>query len=176
MANRKGRLYALIAALSPVCVSAQTPAPVAPGVEVIFVQPEKFRDVGARYRGDSASRADYLKELDRFVRSRAASLLPADRRLVVRITDVDMAGEFEPWRGSLGATRIVRDVYPPRIDLTFTLADERGTVIASGERKLRDPALVGRPQQSAGDPLRYEKALLDDWLVRELGTAATAAR
>lgn len=57
----------------------------------------------------------------------------------------------------------MRDVYPPRIHLTFSLADERGTVIASGERKLRDLALVRRP-------------LLDDWLVREPGTAATAAR
>ena len=77
------------------------------------------------------------------------------------ITDIDRAGAFEPWRGR-GDVRIVRDVYPPRVDLGFTLTGADGAVIKRGERKLRDLALVGRATASGSDPLRYEKALLDD--------------
>lgn len=137
-------------------------------VQVVFVQPDRFRDVGDRYSGGGSARDSYLKDLDRYLQSRAARLMPEGQRLVVSITDIDMAGGFEPWRGRLGDTRIVRDVYPSRIDLTFALTRGDGSVLKQGERKLRDPALPGRPGLSPNDPLRYEKALLDDWLEREL--------
>ena len=81
--------------------------------------------------------------------------------------NVDMAGSFEPWRARLGDTRIVRDIYPPRIDLRFTLTDGSGFVIRSGERKLRDLTFLTTTLFYRNDSLRYEKALLDKWLERE---------
>jgi len=143
-------------------------------VEVVFVQPEKFRDIGDRYAGGGSARDSHLRDLDRYIQSRAARLVPEGQRLVVSVTDIDMAGAFEPWRGRSGDTRIVRDVYPPRIDLAFTLTGADGAVLKRGERKLRDPALLGRPGLSPSDPLRYEKALLDDWLERELNRTSAA--
>ena len=64
------------------------------------------------------------------------------QRLVVTISDIDMAGAFEPGRRHLWQVRIIRDVYPPRIDLAFTLTDADGAVVKSGERKLRDVSLM----------------------------------
>jgi hypothetical protein len=87
--------------------------------------------------------------------------------LVVSITEVDMAGNFEPLRTRLAEVRIVRDVYPPRIDLIFKWTDSGGAILKQGERKLRDLAFMTGANLYRGDPLRYEKALLDDWLDRE---------
>lgn len=97
------------------------------------------------------------------------------QRLTVTISDVDIAGAFEPWRRNLWHARIVRDVYPPRIDLMFTLTDRDGNVIRSGERKLRDLAFMTPTLSYRSDPLRYEKKLLADWLDRELRPGLTAA-
>ena len=168
----------LILALAAIGVSSVSPAQTRdsaePRVQVVFVQPEKFRDLGDRYGGGSRAQETYLRELERHIQSRAARLLPEGQRLLVSISDVDMAGAFEPWRGRSADARIVRDVYPPRIDLGFTLTGVDGAVLKRGERKLRDLALVGSPTASGSDPLRYEKALLDDWLERELSRTSAA--
>ena len=86
------------------------------------------------------------------------------------MTDIDRAGAYEPWRGpNLYNVRIVKDIYPPRIDLRFEWTGARGDMLKSGERKLRDPAfLMTAGGFFANDPLRYEKVLLDDWMRREL--------
>jgi hypothetical protein len=139
-------------------------------VSVAFVEPETFTDIGDRDIPSPRVREAWLNELRRHIERRAASLLPAGATLAVTITDIDMAGGFEPWRRAGPDVRIVRDVYPPRIDLRFVLADAQGTVLREGERKLRDLAFLMRPTLHPTDPLRHEKALLDDWLDRELGT------
>lgn len=62
----------------------------------------------------------------------------------------------------------MRDVYPPRIDLAFTLTDADGDVIASGERRRRDVSyLMTTVSRIDADPLVYEKLLVREWLWRE---------
>jgi len=61
-----------------------------------------------------------------------------------------------------------RDAYPPRIDLTFRLTAADGSLLKEGERKLREPVFALTGSAYRDDPLRYEKALLDTWLEREL--------
>lgn len=144
------------------------------GVEVLFRDPEKFSDVGETYNASAESRRAYLAELEKYIVVRAAPLVKDKQRLVVTISEVDMAGAFEPWRRNLWNTRIVRDIYPPRIDLSFTLTDVDGAVLKAGERKLRDLTFLMSPTLTyLSDPLRYEKKLLLDWLDREFGSAPT---
>jgi hypothetical protein len=71
-------------------------------------------------------------------------------------------------RRHLGDVRIVRDVCPPRIDLRFRLTGADGVMVKDGERKLRDMAFLMSTVSYRDDPLRYEKALIDTWLEREL--------
>jgi Protein of unknown function (DUF3016) len=105
----------------------------------------------------------------RFVAERAAPRLSQGQRLEVHLTDVQRAGSFEPWRGPQAAdVRIVRDIYPPRIDLRFKLLDADGKLLHEGSRQLRDATFMMRPDLYPNDPLRYEKTLLDDWLRAEL--------
>lgn len=137
-------------------------------VQVRYVDSENFADVGNRRFSDERIRAAYLEQLQGHLMKRAAALLAAGERLSVSITEVDMAGEFEPWRPPSGDARIVKDIYPPRIDLTFSLAADDGKLIKEGPRKLRDPAFLAGANRYPDDPLRYEKALLDRWLEQEL--------
>jgi hypothetical protein len=137
-------------------------------VQVQYVHAETFADVGNHRFSDERIRAAYLEQLRGHLVKRAAALLAAGERLNVSITEVDMAGEFEPWRPPLGDARIVRDIYPPRIDLTFSLAADDGKLVKEGARKLRDPAFLAGAGRYPDDPLRYEKTLLDQWLEQEL--------
>ena len=95
---------------------------------------------------------------------------PDGQQLAVTITDIKRAGDYEPWHGlQMQDVRFMRDIYPPRVSLQFTLTDAQGQVIDQGERKLVDSSyLYGGTRLSDTDPLRYEKRLLDDWLRREL--------
>jgi hypothetical protein len=114
-----------------------------------------------------AGRED-LRALEKHVESRAARLLAPGERLAVDITDLDRAGRAEPWRTGSSNVRVVRDVYPPRIVLSFTLTGADGTTLKQGERNLSAPLPVAAAAVYGEDPLRYERALLDDWLEREL--------
>ena len=57
-----------------------------------------------------------------------------------------------------------RHVTPARIDLSFRLLRADGTVRGEGERQLRGTGYPVGVGIGPGDPLLYEKVLLDDWL------------
>ncbi len=143
----------------------------APSIHIEYADPEKFSDVGDSYSGSNkAARATYLEELRRHIQWRASHLLADGQNLTVTIIDVDMAGSFEPWRPLMNDVRIVRDSYPPRIDLYFQLTDADGAVVKDGKRELRDMAFLMTTIMYHNDPLRHEKTLLDGWLEREFGS------
>jgi hypothetical protein len=141
-------------------------------VHVVFSEPQKFTDVKSDYSGGDKERDILLGQLRKYLEERAASHVPEGQRLTVTITDVDMAGDFEPGRGPrLGGARIVRTVYPPRINLSFELTDTAGKQVKAGQRSLTDLAFMSAPDIYRNDLLKYEKNLLDDWLDREFPKA-----
>ena len=140
-------------------------------VSVAFREPAAFADATERFPGDPRDTAHLDRLREHLVRA-AAPRLPAGHRLEVLFTAVDLAGEFEPWRGpQWGDVRIVRDIYPPRLGLDFRLLDPAGRVVRSGSRALSDLAFLMKLTGGfRDDPLRHEKALLDDWLRAEFTT------
>ena len=153
---------ALVAMACPVASRA---APPAQRVEVTFFEPEKFTDVRDSSSGDFA-RTTYLDQLKEHLVERGKYYVPEGYSLSVTFTDIDMAGDFEPWRGPrFDEIRIVKDIYPPRIALSFRLTDAEGNVVKQGKRELRDLAFLMKITMSfRDDTMRHEKALLDDWL------------
>ena len=143
-------------------------AAVAATAEVEFVKPEKFTDAGTpRQYVDRDANLTNIR--DHFVKQ-AASLLPADEKLYIRVTDVDLAGAFEPWQLYSREVRIVKEIYPPRFDFSFRLVRADGSVVKEGERSLRDPGFMSGPSFGyGGDNLRYEKVMLDEWFEKEFG-------
>jgi Protein of unknown function (DUF3016) len=140
----------------------------APRVEVVYVDPQKFTDLRNGYTQTDSARDFYLAEIRRYIEQRAGRRLADGDTFRVTITDVGLAGDYEARRPSVTNVRIIREVSPARIDLSFRLARADGTVLAEGERKLRGTGYPVGVGIDPADPLRYEKVLLDDWLRQDL--------
>jgi hypothetical protein len=127
-------------------------------VDVTFSKPEAFTDTRDRD----------VAPLKQYIAQRAERYLPVDTRLAVTVVDIDLAGAIEPWRpSSAGRVRMMRDVYPPRVVLDFTLSDANCKALRTGHRELSDMGYLAKNPRYSGDPLQHEKALLEDWLQRE---------
>jgi hypothetical protein len=139
---------------------------------VNFFEAEKFADVADSSSRSDADRDRILAALKEYLIQRASRIIPATHKLVITVTDVDLAGDFEPWGGpSFDDIRIVKDLYPPRIELVFRLTDPEGNIVKEGRRVLRDLTFLMKLPADRNDLLRHEKALLDDWLRGEFGRA-----
>lgn len=160
-------LFALLGLVSAVALRAAETRTIA-RADVMFFEPEKFTDVRDSYMGDP-SRTTYLEQIRDHLLEQAKYYVPEGHTLSVTFTDIDMAGDFEPWRGSQWTdVRIVKDLYPPRMNLTFRLTDADGNVVKEGKRELRDLAFMIKITMSfRDDSVRHEKALVDDWLRSE---------
>ena len=141
-------------------------------VSVRWEDPAQFSEIRFSHNRAEARRGNWIQQLASHLRERAQKRLPAGQRLDVDIIDVQRAGNYEPWRGiAFVDVRVVRDLYPPRMTLTFKRIGADGQVIAEGERKLSDMGfLTGANATRSSDPLRYEKNMIDRWLARELAT------
>ena len=143
----------------------------APRAEVIFSNPENFTDAADSQRGSDIGREGNLTELRDHVLKRANSYVPEGQKLEITVTDVDLAGEIEPWRSPQAQdVRIIKDIYSPRIALSYKLTDAAtGAVIKEATSQLRDLTFTMNLYANRTDRRLYEKALLDDWLRKEFG-------
>jgi len=140
-------------------------------VEVEFVDPEAFTDVKDALVATEKGRAHTIEEVRQYLVATAARHVPEGQHLKITVTDIDMAGDYEFWgRAAHSDIRIIKAIYPPSIDLDFVLSDAAGTVLKEGTRRLHDLAFQMRIDLRDTDRLRYEKALIDDWLRDEFGS------
>ena len=143
-------------------------------VAVRFFEPETFtdlREAGLDFENERG-RAFYLPLFQKHLEQRAPRYLKEGERLELTFTDIDLAGEFEPGRGlAYYDVRIVRDRYLPRLAFQFRVTAADGTVVKEGERRLADGSFMIRGAGMDNDSLRYEKAMLDDWMRREFRRA-----
>jgi len=153
-------------------VRAADPKP-APRTEVIFSEPEKFSDAADGQRGSEYGRDAILDELRQHIVRKANSYVAEGQHLTVTITEVDLAGEVEPWRSPQAHdVRIIKDIYSPRIDLSYKLVDAKGAVVKEGKRELRDLTYtMNLHTTDRSDRRLYEKELLDNWLRTEFAPA-----
>lgn len=147
-------------------------------VKVSWTDPAQFTEIRQSTNRFEAQRGNWVQQLATYVQTSAGKQLQPGQTLEVTLTDIKRAGDYEPWHGPRGNDiRILRDIYPPRIALTFTLTDAQGQVLAQGERKLSDSGYLHNiGLQRDTDPLRYEKRLVDEWVRRDLRSDATASR
>jgi len=139
-------------------------------VQVSWTDPAQFTEIRSSPNRFEAQSGNWVFQLASHLRSSASKRLAPGQTLEVQITDIKRAGDFEPQNGPRGNDiRIMRDIYPPRMTLTFTLRDAQGGVLQQGEEKLVDMGYLSNSGLlSNNDPLRYEKYMLDNWLRRLL--------
>jgi Protein of unknown function (DUF3016) len=135
-------------------------------ISVSFVEPEKFTD--ARRTELAPTSAGILRELEKFLMDAGARYVPETMKLSIRVTDIDLVGDFELFRGpQADQVRITKGLYPPHIVLEFEVMDSAATVVKSGKRDLTDINYQLRSVSPREDYLRYEKDILRDWLRAE---------
>jgi hypothetical protein len=129
-------------------------------VSVNYVTPENFADVPYA----SSEREVVLQGLTRHFDKLGNNLAPG-QTLRVEVLDVDLAGHLVPNVRQGGQVRVLADLGTdsPRLHLRFSL-EQDGQVIQSGEVRLSDVNfLQHRARRSDDEPLRHEKALIDQW-------------
>jgi len=159
------RLFSTVLGLVAACaLNAADSAKPAPRTQVLFDHPENFTDVKDSDLPTDKGRDSILSTFRAFLVDRADRLLPEGYSLAITFTDIDLAGDFEPWRGSqFSEVRIVKAVYPPAFKFTYTVTDASGRVVKQGTENIRDLSFQNRLTIDNSDPLRYEKDILDDW-------------
>jgi Protein of unknown function (DUF3016) len=169
--NRSCRILCqalFLVALWPIyAMAAVHPEPVS-RIAVVFVKPEKFTD--AR-RADFKPNSDsILDAIANFMQEMGDETIPRDMNLDIKVTDIDLAGNFEPWHGlQSDQVRITNGLYPPRIAIEFRVIGPSGQVVRSGKRDLTDLDYQRRTFYPMDDYLRYEKDLLRHWFHEEFG-------
>jgi Protein of unknown function (DUF3016) len=142
-------------------------------VEVLFEQPENFTDIKDSSMGSERGRQAYLDSFREYLQENLAPRLREGHKISITFTDIDLAGDFEPWRGaSAQDVRIVKDIYVPRLKFNYVVTDAQGQIVKDGKANLADLNFqmnISTPASSS-DPLRYEKHMLDDWMRSELGS------
>jgi len=144
-------------------------------VSVRWNDPSTFTEIRSSRNRFEAERGNWVEQLARYLRTASAKALQPGQTLEITLVDIERAGDYEPWSGpDTRDVRILRDIYPPRMTLQYTLKAADGQVIHSGEAKLQNTGYLqtGLRLQSNSDPLRYEKELVDQWARGELRTAA----
>lgn len=100
------------------------------------------------------------------IKSEAAEAMGSDRTLEVRILDLDLAGHVRFDYARMGAgVRVMKEAYPPSIDIEYSVKDADGKLKCSGRDKLTDPMFLSpgvRPLKS--ENLYYEKRLIKKWM------------
>ncbi|TDP59030.1 DUF3016 family protein [Roseateles toxinivorans] len=141
------------------------------GVDVRFVSPDKFIDIGR----DEAQQQQVLQGLEAHLKAVGDKRVSRSQTLLIEVLDVNLAGDERliPSRGAM--LRVLRGATPPSIQLRYTLS-EAGIVLRSGESRLSDLGYQdGFNRYSGSDALRYEKAMVDDWFRSEFSLASAKA-
>jgi hypothetical protein len=138
-------------------------APAAAAVNVSFVEPERYSDAGFRRSHDPAERERVFGDIRQHLERLGERYLKPSQTLKIEVLDIDLAGRFEPWRPFAYDVRFKRSITWPRMTLRYAL-EEGGRVAASAEESIADlDYLAHADLRTSSDPLRYEKAMLDDW-------------
>ena len=162
------KLSVIVPLLAAGCAAAAPGTDSASRISVAFLEPEKFTD--ARRAELEPTSSGILRELEKFLIETAPRYVPDNMTLRIRVTDIDLAGDFELFRGpQADQVRIAQGIYPSRVVLEFELLDGAPKVIKAGKRHLTDIDYQLRNVYPKEDYLRYEKDMLRDWLQGEFG-------
>ena len=143
-------------------------------VSVTTANPDSFTPVPSAKKESKAERRAWVEALSEHMADRIAEALRDGERAEVNISDIRRATAMPGTSSVPGEARSSQDVVPPRIALTFKRLSAKGKVVQTASRTLQDNALQLKGRRYENDPLRYEKALVDDWVTKEFGAVAAA--
>jgi hypothetical protein len=158
------RVQRLLAAAC-LALGAGLSAQAADKLDLQFVTPEKFSDIG----DGSHDRERNLKSLSDYLQTLAAQL-PEGQALKLEVLDVNLAGETRP-RGAQDIRVLRGRADWPQMTLRYTLT-QNGTTLKAGNAQLSDMGYLDHglgygSGRGYGD-LPYDKRMLQDWFRKTL--------
>lgn len=141
-------------------------------VSVTTANPATFTPAPGEVAESKAARAAWVEALCEHIADKIAASLPDGERVEVRISDIRRVAAM-PGAGRTSSSSSNssepggQDVVPPRIVLSFKRLSPKGKVLQTASRTLQDSSLQLKGRRYTGDKLRYEKALVDDWVSKD---------
>lgn len=98
----------------------------------------------------------------------AKKYLQEGQSLHIVVSDIDMAGDIQPWRNRHNADiRYVERIYIPRMKLSYTLKDAEDKVLAEGEESISDLDFQDNSlaaMRGSFETFFYEREMLGNWI------------
>lgn len=132
---------------------------------------DNFRDFSVSGMTEERTKGVFESEFRRFARTEAERAIPSGYTVHLEFTDIDMAGDIQPWRNrNHSDLRYIEAIYPPMLEFNYTVRNADGEVVIEGEKRLRDINYLFAPNQRfrAFTSFRYELSMLSDWLRGDL--------
>lgn len=142
-------------------------------VSVKWIEPKSFTDVKERNFSNAKYRKHVFSQLEKHL-DKLAKELPQGQSLMVSVTDVDLAGSFEPasfigLSTSMDNIRIMRNVDIPRLEFTYQLIDASGKILRSEEVNLKNMNyLYGGSISGRNQSFAHEKKMLSKWFTKSI--------
>jgi hypothetical protein len=137
-------------------------------ITVEFQNVDKYTDFSVSGLSEEKTLGLFESELEDELKQFAKRYIVGDHTLEIVFIDIDMAGDIQPWRNSHNADiRYIERIYPPRMELGYTLKGADGTVISEGTERIADIAFdfnILAPIRSSSMSFFYEITLLEDWI------------
>lgn len=128
--------------------------------EVTWTDYEKYRDIKSGGGSRKHFRERVFDELEKHF-AKLATSLPEGQALNINVTDVDLAGDVHI---GIKQFRIIKDIYSPRMNFSYSLVNADGNIIASDEVVLKNMNfLMDNSLKYRNKSLGYEKKMLDGW-------------
>ena len=134
-------------------------------VLVVYTHPENFLDIRDRVVPSNEGEKAILSDLRAYITKRAPLYLSGGDFLYVNFVNIKLAGVYPV--GAIGNLdrRTILSTTPPMFMFGWAVVDPAGKIVGSGTEKLEEQNFKGLFRSAdTGDPLRFEKAVLDDWM------------
>ena len=137
------------------------PGAFAASSDVTWTDYKSYRDIDAGNENRKSFRERIFKDFEKHF-AKLAATLPEGQVLKIDVTDVDLAGDTHA--AGINRTRIVKQIYMPRMNFSYQLLDGDGKVIQADEVVVKDMNFMsGNSLKYRNKSLGYEKKMLDDW-------------
>lgn len=141
-------------------------------VEIIWQEPDKFSDVRPTNESRIKFRERTFSHLNDYI-NELADDLPNGQKLVMNVTNLDLAGEVLPTSfvgigHSFNDVRVIKNLYIPRMSFSYQLLNSNGMLLQEKEVELKDMSFLDRHNRFfSNETLRYEKSMVANWFEDE---------
>lgn len=129
--------------------------------EVTWTDYKSYRDINEGNENRKSFRERTFKAFEKHF-AKLAATLPEGQVLKIDVTDVDLAGDTNA--AGIHRTRIIKNMYSPRMNFSYQLLDSDGKVIQADDVVVKDMNFMsGNSLKYRNKSLGYENKMLDDW-------------